>query len=259
MEAKFVYESLNEPLNELLLEGFIDKFPGMSRAKKLSALASMVLLGSGLSLSSSNKEIASSIPKIIELSQHNKIDYDDVKNVLMNLDLDVFKYNYDILSDANSFVASDSIKNFIKEHETLQLTAYKLNDGRITIGYGHAEPEETSKFKEGQKISIHKANHIFEHDIKICENGIKRLFNMWKNQGIDIKISQNMFDAMVSIAYNMGVGGLRSSDFVLLLKKGDYEEAADLILDTGVKNAKSFPGLADRREKEREIFLQDLL
>lgn len=255
-------ESVNE---EFLLEGFnlreiTSIFPSLSKLKRLNILASIFLMSAGINVSSANKEkIIQNTPKIFQLANKPNIEYKDITNLLSDYNFNKFKYNYDILKDANYFTASDSIKNFIKHHEKLRLVGYKLGDGKITIGYGHSEPKENSKFKEGQKISIDKAEYIFEKDIKICENGIKRLFNLWKSKGIDIKISQNMFDSMVSIAYNMGVNGLRSSDFVLLLKKGDYEGAGELILNAGVKNAESFPGLLSRREKEKNLFLEDLL
>jgi GH24 family phage-related lysozyme (muramidase) len=65
-----------------------------------------------------------------------------------------------------------------------------------------------------------------------------------------------MFDALVSMAYNAGVGGLRRSDVVDKLKSGEYEQAGDSILS--FKTSKKFPGLAKRRQKESEMFLASL-
>jgi len=65
-----------------------------------------------------------------------------------------------------------------------------------------------------------------------------------------------MFDALVSRAFNAGVGGLRNSEVVQHLKKGDYKMAADSIKTFRI-NPK-FPGLATRREKESEMFLASI-
>ena len=65
-----------------------------------------------------------------------------------------------------------------------------------------------------------------------------------------------MFDALVSIAFNTGVGGLRRSELMQDLKKGDHEVAGEKIKTFRV--SKKFPGLYDRREKESQMFLASL-
>jgi GH24 family phage-related lysozyme (muramidase) len=62
-----------------------------------------------------------------------------------------------------------------------------------------------------------------------------------------------MFDALVSLAYNSGVGGLRRSELMQHLKKGEHKLAGDSIKDFNTN--KKFPGLEARREKESEMFL----
>jgi GH24 family phage-related lysozyme (muramidase) len=74
---------------------------------------------------------------------------------------------------------------------------------------------------------------------------------------LNIEISQNMWDSMISMAYNMGVNGLRGSDMVQSLKQEDYLAAADSILTTRVDP--KFPGLEARRESEKEMFLRGLI
>ena len=43
--------------------------------------------------------------------------------------------------------------DFIRDNEKFIEVARKLGDGMITVGYGHAEPIKTSKYKIGYKIS----------------------------------------------------------------------------------------------------------
>lgn len=151
------------------------------------------------------------------------------------------------------WVLSQAGWDHIREEEGLRLKAYKLGDGMITVGYGHAEPKKTSKYKVGQEITKKEADDLLKKDLKTAADGVRRMFKQWKDDdGIDIKITQSMFDALVSIAYNTGVSGLRRSDISKNLKKGDYEEASKSILN--FKTSNKFPGLKKRRKREKEMF-----
>jgi lysozyme len=141
----------------------------------------------------------------------------------------------------------------IKSEEGLRLKAYKIGDGKITVGYGHAEPIKNSKFKVGDVITKNKAEELLKSDLKVATDGVRKIFKEWENKGIYIKITQNMFDALVSIAYNTGVGALRKSELIKKLKKGEYEDVANNILN--FKTSNKFPGLEKRRKKESEMFL----
>ena len=158
--------------------------------------------------------------------------------------------------DYKNAKVSDAAKDFIKHHEKLSLTAYSLNDKKITIGYGHAYPETKSPYKVGDKISLAKAESYFEKDILHAQEGVKRLLKRWDESGIKVEIDQNMFDSMVSMVYNMGLTRFLESDFVQLLKKKKYNEAAEKIKTTAL-NPK-FPGLITRRQEESELFSKNI-
>lgn len=159
--------------------------------------------------------------------------------------------------DASEFTTSQEAIDTIKHHEQLRLKAYKIKgDKKITIGWGHAEPIRKSKFKLGQKITREKAEQLFQSDLKIAEDGVKRIFAQWKEQGNDVKITQGMFDAMVSIAFNAGISGLRQSEFIQLVKRGKFKEAGEKI--HGLRNTGKFGGLDVRRKVEKYLFHRDL-
>ena len=136
------------------------------------------------------------------------------------------------------------------------LRAYKLGDGRITIGWGHAEKSKSSKFKVGQKISKAEADGLLKADLLEASSGVKRMFKEWEDKGMQIKITQDMFDALVSVVFNAGIGSLRKSEIVQDIKRGNLEEAGQKIKT--FKTSKKFPGLKDRREKESQMFLASL-
>lgn len=159
--------------------------------------------------------------------------------------------------DATKLRVSAEGKEHIKNHEGIKLTAYKLGDGKITIGYGHAEPTHKSKYRVGQKISKEEADKLFQKDLKKTADGVRRIFSEWKEKGIDRKITQDQFDALVSMAFNMGISGLRQTDLIQQIKAGNLEKAGELIKTTKI-NDDTFPGLRDRREKEAEMFMSYL-
>jgi GH24 family phage-related lysozyme (muramidase) len=63
-----------------------------------------------------------------------------------------------------------------------------------------------------------------------------------------------MYDAMVSMSFNMG-RGIRTSDFIQAVKRGDFDLARKLILTTSENLFDEFPGLKSRRKKESEMFI----
>jgi GH24 family phage-related lysozyme (muramidase) len=104
------------------------------------------------------------------------------------------------------------------------LVAYNLGDGAYTIGYGHAifrgENEgyeflpNYNKIIPGRtKITKDQAEILLKDDISNSEAIINKILNKWETEGIKIKVSQGMYNAMVSMAYNMGPGIIKS-DFI---------------------------------------------
>ena len=142
----------------------------------------------------------------------------------------------------------------IKNHEKLKLKAYRLGDKKITWGFGHAEPIKTSKYKVGYKISENDAVKLLFEDANVAAAGVKRMFQQWKQEGIDVKLTQNQYDVLVSMAFNIGVSNFRGTEFVQKLKQKDFAKAAELIKTTYVNN-KKYPGLSVRRLKEYKKFI----
>jgi lysozyme len=148
---------------------------------------------------------------------------------------------------------SQSGWDHIRNHEKLKLQAYSIGDGMITIGYGHASPVDDSKYKIGDKISVKTANKLFIQDMNIAAEGVRRIFEEWKEQGINIKLTQNQYDVMVSLAFNMGIEGLRTSKFIQLIKKNKITRAASKIKTTGLRD--NYSGLEERRKDEYKKFI----
>lgn len=169
---------------------------------------------------------------------------------------DTSSINVSNLKNGYEFSISENGINHIKDVEKLRTQAYSIGDGKITIGYGHAEPINSSTYKIGDSISEDEAEELLRQDLKVAEDGVKRVFHQWQEKGHNTLINQDMYDAMVSIAYNSGVQTFRKGQFLQELKKGNFEEAGMKIKNFNLSD--NYPGLADRREKESKLFLNSI-
>jgi GH24 family phage-related lysozyme (muramidase) len=167
------------------------------------------------------------------------------------------KDDFSVFKDGTELRLSKKGFQHIIDEEKPKLIAYALGDGKITIGYGHAEPIGKTKLKVGQKITKEQAKKYLKEDLKTAADGVRRMFSDWKQQGKNYKVTQDMFDALVSMAFNMGVSGLRQSEMVKYLKNGNYKTAGQLIKQTNI-NPDTFPGLEKRRYRESDMFLSYL-
>ena len=135
-------------------------------------------------------------------------------------------------------------RELIKAFEGLSLTAYRDADG-YSIGYGHYGA------KAGDVISRSEADRLFDQDVRKYEDGVSRFV---------ATATQPQFDAMVSLAYNIGVGdsdsGFGGSTVARKHNAGDYAGAADAFLMWIKSQGNVLPVLVKRREKERTVYLR---
>jgi lysozyme len=130
----------------------------------------------------------------------------------------------------------------IKDFEGLRLGAYLCSAGVLTIGYGH-----TGGVKEGDLITEQKAEQLLQDDLKKFENGVLRL--------VRVPLTQNQFDALVSFAFNLGVGNLGKSTLLKMLNDRDYKGAAGQFIRWNKAAGKELAGLTRRRLAESALFL----
>lgn len=231
---------------------FIKKFNdtnNLSTKKYIGTLIVFMFLSSFVKQNNkwSNKSSVITKDAVEILVNQDSIDLSDIKKAI-EVQID----SVDNLFDATTLNISKDGINLIKHHEKLRLKAYDINDGKVTIGYGHT----TGNYKIGDDITEVKAIELLRNDLQTAESGVKRIFKQWKEKGIDRKISQSMYDSMVSMAFNIGVSGLRSSDFIKDIKTGDYSKAAGKILTLKIND--KFPGLKIRRAEEYKLFNKDI-
>lgn len=102
----------------------------------------------------------------------------------------------------------------IRLSEACRLDAYPDRGGHWTIGYG-----DTHDVKAGDRITVEVAEQRLVARVADFEAIVVR--------AIDKRpLRQCQYDALVSLAYNIGAGAFGSSQLVRLLNAGDEEAAA---------------------------------
>lgn len=137
---------------------------------------------------------------------------------------------------------SEAGLSLIKKFEGCRVNAYLCPAKVWTIGYGH-----TKTVKPGMKISLAEANQLLQQDVVVYEQAVVKL--------VKVPLNQNQFDALVSFAFNVGVGALANSTLLASLNRRNYLGAADQLLRWTKAGNVTLKGLVDRRAEERGLFL----
>ena len=96
-------------------------------------------------------------------------------------------------------------------------------------------------------FSSNEVDGTLAFDLQRFEVGVARLFPVVLTPG------QN--DALVSFAFNLGLGGVQRSTLRQKILRGETQEAADEFLKFTRGGGKILPGLVKRRQDERSLFL----
>lgn len=136
--------------------------------------------------------------------------------------------------------------DLIKKYEGLRLEAYKDSAGILTIGYGH-----TKTVKPGMVINQDMANLLLKTDVMDAETAVRDLVN--------IELTQNQFDALVSFVFNVGRRNFERSTLLKKLNDGKILEAGEEFMKwTKARQPgglRELPGLVKRRAEEKVLFL----
>lgn len=138
-----------------------------------------------------------------------------------------------------------------------------------TIGYGHVLYQEQIRLPmartdkpiamirkemplqpgDNRVWSKQETDNLFSQDVASFERGVLRLVPGCVGH-------QGRFDALVSFAFNVGLGNLQRSSVRIKANRGEWEAAADAFLLWNKGGGKVLPGLDKRRKDERALFLR---
>lgn len=133
--------------------------------------------------------------------------------------------------------------DLIKHNEGCRLEAYQDSVGVWTIGYGHTGPDVT----EGLSVTQDEAEALLRQDLEKFQDGV--------DAAIGADTSDNQYGAMVSLAFNIGLGNFCGSSVLRTHNAGDHQAAADAFLMWNKAGGRVLPGLDRRRHEERALYL----
>ena len=146
----------------------------------------------------------------------------------------------------------------IKHWEGVRYRPYICSARLHTVGVGHVLYPDQGRLpldqrdayplapEDSRTFSKAEVDGTLSFDLQRFEVGVARLF--------PVVLTQNQNDALVSFAFNLGLGGLQRSTLRQKVLRGE-PEAADEFLKFVRGGGKILPGLVKRRNDERALFL----
>jgi lysozyme len=143
----------------------------------------------------------------------------------------------------------------IRSREGCRLKIYLDQAGRPTIGVGHLiQPDEGDKYDAG--ISEDQAEILLATDLGPAEEAVRT--------GIEVPLSQEKFDSLVSFVFNVGILAFMTST----LRKAINSELADGLVaaqfarwtkvrDPATRELVESEGLRKRREQEAAPWVRE--
>lgn len=135
----------------------------------------------------------------------------------------------------------------IKRFEGLRLDAYRDAVGVWTIGYGHTSMAGAPEVREGLRISEADAHEILARDVDAFARGVRNL--------VKVELSDPQFSALVSFAYNVGLGGFKRSSVLTAVNASDFDAVPRRLNLWAKAGGRVLPGLVRRRAAEGALFM----
>ena len=147
---------------------------------------------------------------------------------------------------------SPAALTLIKHFEGFRAEPYFCPAGKKSVGFGHVIGPDDHLPKT---LSLDQADHLLRHDLE----SLSRMIGV----AIECPLTQNQFDALCCLVYNIGTSAFLKSTLARKLNVGDdIESCASEFLrwDKATVNGQkvTLEGLTRRRAAERALFLGDL-
>lgn len=134
--------------------------------------------------------------------------------------------------------------DLIKKYEGYRSEAYICPAGVPTLGHGTTMWPDGKKVQMGQKITMQQAEQLLIWEANQKAKAI-----------LPVNVNQNQADALISFAYNLGVGALNRST---LMRKVRLNPNDPTIRDEFMKwvnaGGKVLKGLVRRRKEEADLY-----
>jgi lysozyme len=134
----------------------------------------------------------------------------------------------------------------IRRFEGFRAKAYRDPIGVWTIGYGHTSAAGPPRVHKGLTISRREAEEILARDVEAFAEGVAT--------SLRIVLNEAQFSALVSFAYNVGLGNFRRSSVLTMANRGDFAAVARRLALWTRAGGRILPGLVKRRAAEGQLF-----
>ena len=151
----------------------------------------------------------------------------------------------------------------IKHHEGVKQKPYQCPALLWTVGVGHVIDPNHIKVPIAERkalpipdgwnrtLSMGEVDEILAQDLQRFESGVRRL--------CPDGLTPGRFGALVSFAFNVGLGNLQRSSLRMKHNRGDFEGAAEAFLDWTKAGGKVLKGLVSRHNDERALYLSNTI
>lgn len=147
----------------------------------------------------------------------------------------------------------------LKHHEGVRYKPYRCPAHLWTVGVGHVMYPEQGKMpvdqrktfplerKDDRAFSKTEVDQTLEKDLQRFVAGVSRY--------CPTGLNQSRMGALVSFAFNVGLGTLQRSTLRMKHNRGDYEGAAEELMKYVKAAGKVLPGLVKRRNDEKALYM----
>jgi lysozyme len=144
---------------------------------------------------------------------------------------------------------------FLEGNEGRKCVVYPDDSGYPTVGVGHkVRPEDNLKL--GDNITEERVEKLLAGDVGVSENAINGAIEASRTV---VVLTQNMFDSLVSLTFNIGVAGFLKSTVLADLLAGNIadERRAFEMWDKDMQDGHLVvsKALLSRRDREVALFL----
>ena len=151
---------------------------------------------------------------------------------------------------------SENGQRKVAEWEGFKPRAYHDAGGKLTIGVGHlltrSELSAGKIWIQGEAVryaaglSDRQVLDLLAQDLEGAENAV--------NEGVEVELQQNQFDALVSFCFNVGATAFKNSTLLRGLNQGNYEEVPAQLRRWVHCHGAVVAGLVNRRENEIDLW-----
>jgi len=151
---------------------------------------------------------------------------------------------------SNFMRPTENAFGLIRPWETFKSYPYLCPAKVPTIGFGSTYYKDGTKVKLSDKpISLEAAESLMDFVATEMGNQIYEL--------VEVILTQNQFDALVSFVYNVGISAFAGSRLLKKINAGLMDEAALEFPKWNKSKGKILGGLIKRRAQEMELFLEN--